>query len=97
MKTRRKSDCCASIKSEKLNNFVEQVSDHTDPSSATKCETMKVKANFKRRACDSLDNPRKIKYRSTECIRGCCSQSTMTGSFGKNNHSKRTDTVILIQ
>ena len=60
MKTRRKSDCCASIKSEKLNNFVEQVSDHTDPSSATKCETMKVKANFKRRACDSLDNPRKI-------------------------------------
>ena len=60
MKTRRKSDCCASIKSEKLNNFVEQVSDHTDPSSATKCETMKVKTNFKRRACDSLDNPRKI-------------------------------------
>ena len=57
---RRKGDCGASIKLEELDNFVEQVTDHAHPPSATKCETTKVKENIKRRARDSLDNPREI-------------------------------------
>ena len=57
---RRKGECRASVKLDELDNFVEQVNEHTHPPSATKCETTKIKENIKRRARDSLDNPREI-------------------------------------
>ena len=56
----RKGECRASVKLEELDNFVEQVNEHTNPPSATKCEATKVKENIKRRARDSLDNPREV-------------------------------------
>ena len=56
----RVSECRASIKLDKLDNFVEQVNEHSHPLSARKCETIKIKESIKRRACDSLDNPREI-------------------------------------
>ena len=40
---KRKGECRASIKLDELDNFVEQVDDHTYPPSATKCETTKDK------------------------------------------------------
>ena len=58
-KLRRKGECRASIKLDELDNFVEQVNEHTHPS-ATKCEITKIKESIKRRARDSLDNPREI-------------------------------------
>ena len=57
---RRKGECRASIKLDELDNFVEQVNDHTHPPSVAKCQTTKVKENIKRRARDRLDNPREI-------------------------------------
>ena len=56
----RVSECRASIKLDKLDNFVEQVNEHSHPLSARKCETIKIKESIKRRARDSLDNPREI-------------------------------------
>ena len=53
-------ECRASVKLDELDNFVEQVNKHTHPPSATNCETTKIKENIKRRARDSLDNPREI-------------------------------------
>ena len=57
---RRKGECRASVKLDELDSFVEQVNEHAHASSATKCETTKIKENIKRRACDSLGNPREI-------------------------------------
>ena len=57
---RRKGECRASIKLDELDNFVEQVNEHTHPLSATKCETTKIKERIKRRARDSLDSQREI-------------------------------------
>ena len=57
---RRKRECRASVKLDELGSFVEQVNEHPHPLSATKCETTKIKENIKRRARDSLDNPREI-------------------------------------
>ena len=57
---RRKGECRASVKLDELDNFVEQVNKHTHPPSAANCETTKIKENIKRRARDSLDNPRGI-------------------------------------
>ena len=57
---RRKGYCRASIKLNELDNFVEQVNEHTYPPSVTKCEITKVKESIKRRERDSLDNPREI-------------------------------------
>lgn len=57
---KRERECRASIKLEELYNFVKQFNGHTHPPSASKCETTKVKENIKRRACNSLDNPREI-------------------------------------
>ena len=57
---RRKGQCRTSIKLNELDNFVEQVNEHTHPPSVTKCEITKVKESIKRRERDSLDNPREI-------------------------------------
>ena len=59
-KLRRKGGCRASVKLDKLDNFVEQVNEHSHPHSARKCETIKIKESIRRRARDSLDNPREI-------------------------------------
>ena len=48
------------MKLDELDDFAEQVNDHTHPPSTTKCGTTKVKENTKRSARDSLDNPREI-------------------------------------
>ena len=56
----RKGECRASIKLDALDNFVEQMHEHTHPPSQSKCDLTKLKAGIKRRATNSLDTARQI-------------------------------------
>ena len=82
---RRKSECRASIKLDELHNFVEQVNEHAHPPSATKCEATKIKESIKRRARDSLDDPREIVSAEVQNVSEAAAFDLPSlGHFGRN-------------
>ena len=89
-KLRRKGECRASVRLDELDNFVDQVEEHAHPPSATTCETTKIKENIKRRARDSLDNPRKTVSAKVQNVSEAVAVNLPSfDRFGRNIRSQR--------
>ena len=57
---RRKGNCKEKVKLNAINDFVEQVQEHTHAPSATGCELTKVRASIKRKASTTHDTNQQI-------------------------------------
>ena len=57
---RRKGSCKAKLKLDPLDNFVEEINEHTHVPSAINCELSKVRANIKRKASTTQETAQQI-------------------------------------
>ena len=57
---RRKGNCKVKVKLNAIDDFAEQVNEHTHAPSATRCELTKVRASIKRKASTTHDTTQQI-------------------------------------